>query len=181
MTKRTFRRFAQAIKLLVACAATTGIFVSAPALAATRTITIVGYLENAIIPLRGIPDLSIKAKMDSGAYMTSIHAVDIKRYTRNGRKWVSFLVKVSGRKIRFRRRLVQTINIQRAGVSLVERPVVRIGICIAGYYRLAKVNLTDRSRMNFPLLVGRLFMAPGRLVIDSANTYQGTPVCSGAP
>lgn len=181
MTKMTFRRFAQAIKLLAACAATAIILASAPALAATRSITIIGHLENAIIPLRGIPDLALKAKMDTGADMTSIHAVDIKRYTKKSKKWVSFLVRASGRAIRFRRRLVRTTRIRRAGVGVVERPVVRIGICIAGYYRLALVNLTDRSRMSTPLLVGRRFMAPGRLAIDSSETYLGSPVCSGAP
>lgn len=181
MVKTTLRRFARVIDLFTICTVTAIILVSVPASAAPRPITIVGHLENATIPLRGIPDLTIKAKMDTGADMTSIHAVDIRRYTKNGEEWVSFLVRASGRAVRIRRRLVRTILVQRAGVAEVERPMVEIGICIAGYYRLAGVNLTDRSKMSTPLLIGRRFMAPGRLVIDSSETYIGSAVCPGAP
>ena len=93
MVKTTLRRFARVIDLFAICAATAIILVSVPASAAPRPITIVGHLENATIPLRGISDLTIKAKMDTGADMTSIHAVDINRYTKNGEEWVSFLVR----------------------------------------------------------------------------------------
>ena len=60
-------------------------------------------------------------------------------------------------------------HVRRAGIALQERPVVRLGLCIAGYYKNAEVNLTDRSNMSSPLLVGRKFMAAGGLVIDSAH------------
>ena len=181
MTKMTFRRFAQAIKLLAACAATAIILASGPIYADSRPITIIGHIENAVVLLKGLPDLALKAKMDTGADMTSMHALNIRRYMKNGETWVRFKVKAGGRSITFRRRLAHTVRIRRAGTGIVERPVVRIGICIAGYYRLALVNLTDRSRMSTPLLVGRRFMAPGKLAIDSSETYLGSPVCSGAP
>ena len=181
MVKMAFRRLARTINVLAMSTATVIILVSGPAHAAPRLITIVGYLENAVISLRNLPDLAIKAKMDTGATMTSIHAVDISRYTKNGEEWVRFKVEAGGRSVFFRRRLVRTIRIRRAGTPVVERPVVRIGICIAGYYRLAQVNLTDRSRLSTPLLVGRRFMAPGRLAIDSDKTYLGAAVCPGAP
>ena len=169
------------INLLLISAATAIIFVSTPALAAPRPITIVGHLENAMIPLRGIPDMAINSKMDTGADMTSIHAINITHYTKNGEEWVRFTVRAGGRGVIFRRRLVRTARIRRTGTAVVERPVVEIGICIAGYYRLAQVNLTDRSKMSTPLLVGRRFMAPGRLVVDSSEAYLGSPVCPGAP
>ena len=181
MVKMAFRRFIRVINVLATSAAMAIILASWPALAAPRPITIVGYLENATILLRGLPDLAIKAKMDTGATMTSIHAVDIGRYTKKGETWVRFTVKAGGRSVVFRRRLVRTVRIRRAGTATVERPVVRMGICIAGYYRFALVNLMDRSGMGFPLLVGRRFMAPGRLAIDSEKTYLGSAVCSRAP
>ena len=181
MVKTTLRRFTRVIDLFAVCVATAMILVSVLASAAPRPSTIVGHLENAVIPLRGLPDLAIKAKMDTGADMTSIHAVDIERYMKNGEEWVSFLVRASGRAVRIRRRLVRTILVQRAGVAEVERPVVKLGICIAGYYRLALVNLTDRSKMSTRLLVGRRFMAPGRLAVDSSETYLGLAVCPGVP
>ena len=181
MEKTTSWNYENSITLLAVSAATAIIFISGLALAATRPFTIVGHLENAMIQLRGILDMAIKAKMDTGADMTSIHAVNISRYTKNGEEWVRFTVRAGGRGVIFRRRLVQTVRIRRAGTGMVERPVVKLGICIAGYYRLALVNLTNRSRMSTPLLVGRRFMAPGRLVIDSSETHLGSAVCPGAP
>jgi len=85
MMKTTLRRFARVIDLFAICAATAMTLVSVPANAAPRPITIVGHLENAVIPLRGLPDLAIKVKMDTGADMTSIHAVQIERYMKKAR------------------------------------------------------------------------------------------------
>ena len=71
--------------------------------------------------------------------------------------------------------------IRRAGTTIQDRPVVRLGLCIADYYQNAEVSLTDRSNMSFPLLVGRTFMVTGGLAIDSAHKFVGSPVCPGAP
>ena len=66
-------------------------------------------------------------------------------------------------------------------LTIVGRPVVRLNLCIAGYNKLAKVNLANRTGMSFPLLVGRSFMKAGGLVIDSGQKYVGRPVCPGVP
>ena len=189
MVKMTFWRPVRLMHVLATSIVSAIIFASGPALAGShenaragsRPITIVGHLENAAVVLHGLPDLTMKAKMDTGADMTSIHAVNIERYTKNGEAWVRFTVEAGGRSVVLRRRLVGTVGVRRAGTAVVERPVVRVGICIAGYYGLIQVNLTDRSTMSSPLLVGRRFMAPGRLAIDSAKTYLGSPVCPRAP
>lgn len=137
-------------------------------------LKVIGYLEDAVILPSG---LEIKAKMDTGADSTSIHAVDIERYRKDGRDWVSFVVDTGDRRMRFRRAVERVINIRRAGTSLIERPVVRMRLCIAGYEKLAEVNLADRSEMSAELLVGRRYMETGGLVIDSGQTYVGRPVC----
>ena len=151
---------------------------AAPAASQTRKTILVGYLENAIILPSG---MSMKAKMDTGARTTSINAVDIERFKVKGEEWVRFTVKAKGRKVRMTRKVYRISRIRRTRVGVVERPVVLIGICLAGYYKLAQVNLTDRSNMSYPLLIGRRFMATGRLAIDSAAKYVGKPVCAAAP
>ena len=50
--------------------------------AQSRMLTIVGYLEDAVILPSG---LAIKAKMDTGADSTSIHALNIEKYKKDGR------------------------------------------------------------------------------------------------
>ena len=140
-------------------------------------LTIVGHLENAVILPSGI---EIKAKMDTGADVTSIHAVDIEKYKKDGKDWVRFIVDTGKRKMRFRRAVTRVIRIRRAGTTIVSRPVVRLNLCIAGYNKLAEVNLANRSGMSTPLLVGRASMKTGGLVIDSGQKYVGKPVCPGA-
>ena len=146
--------------------------------AQSRMLTFVGHLEDAVILPEGLP---IKAKMGTSANSASINAIDIERYTNNGEDWVEFTVDTGERRMMFRRAVEGIVHIRRAGTTLQERPVVRLGLCIAGYYKNAEVNLTDRSNMSFPLLVGRRFMAAGGLVIDSAHTFVSDPVCPGAP
>ena len=142
--------------------------------AQAKMLTVVGYLEDAVILPSGLP---LKAKMDTGADATSINAQNIERYKKDGRDWVSFVVDTGERKMRFRRAVEKTVRIRRAGTGTTERPVVLLDLCIAGYYKRAQVNLADRSNMNFPLLVGRRYMETGGLVIDSGQKYAGKPVC----
>ena len=146
--------------------------------AESRMLKVVGYLEDAVVSPEGLP---IRAKMDTGADITSINAIEIERYTNNGEEWVEFTVDTGERRMMFRRAVERIVHIRRAGTTLQERPVVRLGLCIAGYYKNAEVTLTDRTAMSFPLLVGRKFMAAGGLVIDSAHKFVGNPVCPGAP
>ena len=141
-------------------------------------LTIVGHLEDAVIFPSG---LAIKAKMDTGADLTSIHAVNVQKYKKDGRDWVRFTVDTGARRMRFRRVVERIVRIHRAGVSMIDRPVVRLNLCIAGYHKLAEVNLANRTGMSTPLLVGRSFMKAGGLVIDSGQQYVGRPVCPRAP
>lgn len=97
--------------------------------AKSRMLTVVGYLEDAIILPVGLP---LKAKMDTGANISSIHALDIRRYRKNGEDWVRFAVDNGARKMVFRRRLERIVRIRRAGIPVVERPVVRSSFASPG-------------------------------------------------
>ena len=159
---------------ILLCAILTAMAMLGASEAQSRMLTIVGHLEDAVILPSG---LAVKAKMDTGADQTSIHAVNIEKYVKDGRDWVSFVVDTGDRRMRFRRLVNRIIRIRRAGTTIVERPVVRLHLCIAGYNKFAEVNLADRTGMSTPLLVGRSFMRTGGLVIDSGQKYVGRPVC----
>lgn len=163
---------------IILCVVLAALAILGASAAQSRMLTIVGYLEDAVILPSG---LEIKAKMDTGADFTSIHAVNIEKYRKDGRDWVSFIVNTGKRKMRFRRVVARVMRVRRAGTAIVERPVVRLNICIAGYNKLAQVNLANRTGMSAPLLVGRAFMKTGGLVIDSGQKYAGRPICAGAP
>ena len=161
---------------IVLCAMLSAIVMLGISAAHSRMITFVGYLEDAVILPGNLP---IRAKMGTGAGTTSINAVDIERYQENGENWVQFTVDTGEHRMIFRRAVERVVRVRRAGTAVVERPVVLLGICIADYLQYGEVNLTDRSGMRFPLLVGRNFMGPGGLVIDSAQDSVSKPVCPG--
>ena len=58
--------------------------------------------------------------------------------------------------------------------------MVLLGICVGAYYREVEVNLVDRSKFKYPLLVGRSFLS-GALIVDPSKTYAVEPNCPGAP
>ena len=142
--------------------------------AVAHSIKIVGYLEDAVVLPIG---LAMKAKMDTGADITLIHAVDIERYRKDGENWVRFTLEGGGRAVIVRRPLVRVIRLRFAGSQVTERPVVQLGICIAGSYGLTQVGLIDRSKLKFRLLVGKPFMRSAGLVVDPASENGGRPVC----
>ena len=162
---------------IVLCAVLAALATLGASAAQSRMLTIVGHLENAVILPSG---LELKAKMDTGADVTSIHALNIEKYRKDGRNWVRFIVDTGDRRMRFRRVVERIVRIRRAGTAIVERPVVRLDLCIAGYHKRAEVNLANRTGMSAPLLIGRSFMKTGGLVIDSGQKYVGRPVCPEA-
>ena len=139
-----------------------------------HTIRIVGHLEDAVILPMGLP---IKAKMDTGADIALIHAVDIERYRQDGENWVRFTLESDGRTETVHRPLVRIARIRFAGSQVAERPVVRLKLCIAGYSNFAQIIPIDRSRMRVPLLIGKRFMSAGGLVVDPASEHVGRPIC----
>lgn len=162
----------------VHCIVLAACVVAAPAYSQARKATVVGYIENAVILPAG---LRMKAKMDTGARTTSIDATDIERFRRDGKEWVRFAVRVKGRKVAFTRRVLRISRIRRTRTEVVQRVVVALGICVAGYYKHTEVNLGSRSNMLYPLLIGRRFMSTGRLLIDSSAKFRGKAICPNAP
>jgi len=134
----------------------------------------VGWIEKALIFPGGLP---FDAKLDTGAATTSINAVDIEKFDQDGQEWVRFsAVDKSGKKFTFERKLLGVAEIKRHQGPPQRRFVVKMGICVGNHYAETDVNLIDRSRFKYPLLIGRSFMA-GRLIPDPSVEYTVEPEC----
>lgn len=130
---------------------------------------IAGWVEEVQLPLQ----LVLEAKMDTGADTTSLDIIRMRRYRRDGKPWVSFWVddpENKGRRIRFERRVVRYSRIKRHSGERDSRPVVGIDICLGTVTRRVEVNLVDRSEFDYPLLIGRNFMA-GEIIVDPEEKY----------
>ena len=135
--------------------------------------TIVGIYEKVYIPSL---EREYEAKIDTGATTTSIHALDIKEFERDGKKWVKFKFEDSKKEITEKSLPVERIvNIKRHGVDESQkRYVVKMRINLGEYSEVIDVSLTDRSKFNYPILIGRNYLN-GYIVVDVSKKYITTP------
>jgi len=144
--------------------------------AMSETKQMVGWAEK----VRIFPgNLVLLAKMDTGADNSSLHVPDFTLFERNGKTWVRFEVTAhSGETATLERQVIRTAKIKRHTGPRQERPVVLLDICLGNIVREAEVNLVDRARFKFPMLIGRSFMGD-RMAVDPSLQYTVEPDCPG--
>lgn len=118
----------------------------------------------------------VKAKLDTGAKTSSIHATDIETFKRKGRSWTRFTLSyetVDDQRIshRMEQRVKRFIRVKEHDKENDRRPVVELDICIAGRWHRSQFSLADRSKFVYPVLLGRRFLA-GVVVIDPQRTFE---------
>lgn len=168
-------------KLLI----TAGLILCASALhAAEKKQTIVGYIEKVNIPA---VNLTMKAKLDTGATTTSINAniIDIpEKDTFNNKAkdeamFVTFAIVNDDKETKhLKKEIVRFVNIKKKKGGLVTRPVIEMTFCIAGQLVKEEVNLSEREQFNYDVLVGRNMLSKARLLIDSSNQFTARPNCA---
>ena len=138
------------------------------------SLTKAGWIEKVrIFPGK----LVMKAKLDTGARTSSIHAEEVTRFERDGKPWVRFTVKDEHGKIKeLEREIHRIVKIKRHKQKPAERPVVFLGICLGDTYRKTEVNLADRSNYEYDLLIGRVFMDE-YFTIDPSSKYLLKSTC----
>jgi len=141
---------------------------------------IVGEVEYVAIPEL---DTVFQARIDTGAKASSIHAVDIETFERDGKSWVRFTIKNPCKNQEFPREMEvsRTARIKQQGEDSERRHSVTLVVTMGDITREVDVNLADRSNFDYALLIGRDFLK-GTAVVDVAQQYtQKTPGarCSG--
>lgn len=103
--------------------------------------------------------LKLRAKLDSGAITSSIHAEETELFERDGKKWVRFLVldPTSPTPVRHKVEapLVRIARIKQPGGESRSREVVRLAFQIGERKVRAEFTLNNRSNMLAPVLLGR--------------------------
>ena len=126
------------------------------------------------MPSIGVP--WIKAKIDTGARTSALHAYEQHEFTRDGIPHVSFevhpLQHSDDEAHRTELPVVDRRVIRSSSGHTEERIVVRIPITLCGVTVDADVTLTNRDEMGFRMLVGREALAQG-FVVDPAASYLG--------
>jgi len=136
---------------------------------------IVGWREWAGLPRLGIARL--EAKLDTGARTSSLHANSIEPFQRGGGPWVRFDVSGEAETMPWHEAPIVDRRVVRSSNGEAElRFVIRTDLMLAGRTWPVEVTLTNRDRMELPMLIGREAMA-GRLLVDADKSWLwGQPV-----
>lgn len=134
--------------------------------------TIIGWSEWVQMPQIGLP--LIKAKCDTGARTSALHAFEIQSYTLRGNPWVRFKIHplkgdnslaISCEAPVIDRRLVTD-----SGGKGEKRLVIETFATIGEVTRAIEVTLTNREKMAFRMLLGRQAMKKFGFAVDPSQT-----------
>ena len=139
-----------------------------------RKLRTVGWRELVDLPelgLKGVP-----AKIDSGARTSSLHAIILEEFVRDGENFVRFAVDFGPQHVR---QVCEAVHVDWRGITssngeTQRRMIVKTPMKIGSLTFRAEISLADRSDMKFPMLIGRSSLRR-RFLVDSGHSWLQTP------
>ena len=127
----------------------------------------------------GLPDLgieSIKAKVDTGARSSSLHAFDVEEFERRGESWVRFKIhpvqRRSARLVQAEAKVLDYRSVRSSSGRATLRPVILPRVELLGVTWPAELTLANRDQMGFRMLLGRQAFRH-RFLVDGGKSYYG--------
>ncbi len=125
-----------------------------------------------------LPELAIgpiKAKVDTGARTSALHAVDVDVFDRDGSMWVAFAFEYEDGS-------VGTVNeapvlefreVTNSGGQTESRPVIQTPVKLGAVYKLVELTLTQRDNLVYRMLLDRTTLSSDFVVSPSESFVQG--------
>ncbi len=114
-----------------------------------------------------------EARIDTGAETSSIDAQNIVLFERDGRRWVRFELQDAGQNepVVVEKRVRRFVLVsQTNSLEPDRRPVVRMRIQVGASIETVDISLTNRSRMSYPILLGREYLLD-RAIVDVSRGH----------
>ena len=122
------------------------------------------------------PGPRLKAKVDTGARTSSVHAFDVETFERDGVDLVRFTLhprqKSAKRAVLCEAELLGLREVKSSNGVVQERPVILTHAVVCGKRFPLELTLANRDAMGFRMLLGREALR-GRFVVDPALSYLG--------
>ena len=142
---------------------------------AQKNSLIVGWREWVSLPALGEP--SIKAKIDTGARTSALHAHDLEIVETDGRVIAKFAIrptKGSGETVVVEAEVIEQRLIRSSNGMDELRPVIMTDLQMGDSTWSVEITLADRELMGFPMLIGRSALR-NRCLIDPNRSF-----CTGS-
>jgi hypothetical protein len=125
--------------------------------------------------------LILKAKLDTGAKTSSIHAINVEPFLHEGERWVRFDLLLSDvddkqHTLHLEKPRSRRVRIKNNDGEYDRRAVVELEICFDGRKHRTEFTLADRSEYIYDVLLGREFLQ-GIAVVDPASTFETQASC----
>ncbi|MEJ6403341.1 ATP-dependent zinc protease family protein [Yoonia sp. 2307UL14-13] len=132
---------------------------------------VIGWQERVDLPLLGLTNLM--AKIDTGARTSALHATDIVEFERDGIPWVRFHSRFDDdthdkdveTPIHDRRDITNTSGVPES------RIIIRTRFRIAARQWQIDLSLTERTEMQFRMIVGRTALRGHKIVVDPGKRH----------
>jgi len=136
--------------------------------------SVIGWMEMADLPLLGLN--RIKAKIDTGARTTALHAIDIEEFERDGAPWVRFRTQIAEcmpesyveAPYHSERAIKNTSGVPE------DRYIIRTRLKLGVRKWMIDLSITDRGNMTFPMIIGRAALKNHNIAVHTRKTYQIT-------
>lgn len=133
---------------------------------------ILGWREWLALPELGLP--ALKAKVDTGARTSTLHAFEVDTFRRGGRLYVRFGVHPLQRRadivVQGEAPVIDRRQVADSGGHREERYVIETRLVLAGREWPIELTLTNRETMLFRMLLGRTAIT-GRALVDPERSF----------
>jgi len=135
----------------------------------------VGWREWLALPELGLPH--IKAKIDTGARTSCLHAFSVEPFTNEGAPWVRFGIHPHqddlDTEIYCEAKVTDQREVTDSGGHKELRYVITTPVALGTVHKSIEITLTNRDTMKFRMLLGRTAMEDSIIVNPSASHLLG--------
>ncbi len=133
----------------------------------------IGWREWVIFP--DFSEFAIKAKIDTGARSSALHATHINEFEKDGQKWVKFRVYQSRDFLFIETPVVGYRKITNSFGNSEVRPVINMKIKMGNKSWTTDITLARRSKLAHPMLIGRKSLIKRHVIHSHKSFLKGIP------